>query len=158
MTRDADNDKAQPRRMQSGARGAGGPPPNIPYGGQARVVYTPPGRSESAPAAPPSRPAAEPSDSGSGPAKKIPASRSRYGGVAPGRPLTAGRARIFAGEVEVRLEKPPHGDPDAEWPMYVSTEKVAGTADRSVLNGVYIHRSWLPDPLPERLRLRFEPA
>ena len=65
--------------------------------------------------------------------------------------------RIFESELEVQLDKR-YGDPDSDWPMYVSEETVAGTADRHVLNGIYIHRSWLPTPLPEKMRVKFERA
>ena len=160
MTRDADKDKPARPPMQRGGRGVGGPPPNVVYGGQAEVAYVPPAKS--GPAARPAprgtdAPAKAPPTS-SAPQKKVPAKPSRYGSVAPGKSLTGAGARIFAGEIVVQLEKPPYGDPDSDWPMYVSVQKLPDSADRGAINGVYIHRSWLPDPPPAKLRLKFEPA
>jgi len=70
--------------------------------------------------------------------------------------MTEHDGSVFDGVFELRLQKPPYGDPSGDWPMYVSTQKVADTADRRVLSGIYIHRSWLPAPPPEKMRVRFE--
>jgi hypothetical protein len=155
MTREPDKNKPAGTSRGGGGRGAGGPPPNVAYGGQARQAYIPPGQG--------ARPAVRNLEDVVGgkkpepaPAKRMPAARSKYGSTAPLKQLTP--ARIFESAYVVQLAKPPYGDPTGEWPMYVSTQKLPDTADRGAINGIYIHRTWLPDPPPEKLRVKFEPA
>jgi len=157
MTREPDKNKQAGTSKGSGGRGAGGPPPNVAYGGQARQAYIPPSQA----ARPAVRnlqdmPAGEKAPPAS--AKRTPATKSKYGSMAPLKQLTPGSGRIFESAYVVQLAKPPYGDPTGDWPMYVSTQKIHDTAERSAINGIYIHRTWLPDPPPDKLRVKFEPA
>jgi hypothetical protein len=60
---------------------------------------------------------------------------------------------IFESTITLTLNKLLSSD---DWPVYVSQERVPNTADRRVINSIYIHRSWLPTPTPAKLKVRFE--
>jgi len=61
---------------------------------------------------------------------------------------------IFTNEYEVHLDRQ-YGNPDGDWPKCMS-EILASLHGNGELNGIYIHRSLLPSPLPERMKVRFE--
>ncbi len=60
---------------------------------------------------------------------------------------------IFTREFEVHLDHQ-YTTPGGDWPIYKSErqDELGGSG----LNGIYIHRSLLPSPLPERMKVRFE--
>ena len=132
---------------QSKGRGAGGPPANVKYGGQAAVAYVPPARTEQA------RQAAAAEEQPPAQAARRPATAKPDATPVVEAPPVAGN--IFESTITLSLNKLLSSD---EWPMYVSQERVPNTADRRVVNGVYIHKSWLPTPAPAKLKLRFEKA
>ncbi|MPZ48513.1 MAG: hypothetical protein GEU75_04230 [Dehalococcoidia bacterium] len=153
-----------PKSKSSGAskgggsrRGMGGPPPNVRYGGEAQSVYTPPSRRESASgeSSSGSKPTANKATSPKSPVKRQASSKSRYGSITPLKPLA--KARIFESALTLNLDAK-NSDVNGDWPMYISSQKLPDSADRSIVNGVYIHRSWLPTPLPEKIKVKFEPA
>jgi hypothetical protein len=133
---------------QSKGRGAGGPPPNVKYGGQAAVAYVPPARREAAKEA---RPKSEEQPAAQTTRRPV-ASKPDPTPVVEAPPVAG---NIFESTITLTLNKLLSSD---EWPMYVSQERVPNTADRRVVNGVYIHKSWLPTPAPAKLKLRFEKA
>ena len=134
-----------------GGRGLGGPPPNIPYGGRAQQVYTPPSQRSAAPA--PSAPASGKSSTAASKAtpaapastKRQASSKSRYGSIAPMKPLA--KAPIFESTQTLSLDA--KSDPNSEWQTYAGADNV---------NTVSIQRSALPSPLPKKIKVKFEPA